>query len=395
MCPADAPAVGNALTGADMNDLGVIEKADVLMENGCITSLSPTCTTQASRTIDAKGRVLMPAFVDCHTHLCWAGNRLDEWEQKLAGAAYLDILKAGGGIMSTVRTVRSATEDQLVDLLVKRLHIALRHGTTTVEIKSGYGLDKETELKMLRSIKQADDIWPGTIVPTACIGHALDPDVDHDTFINRTIDETLPAVTREFPGISIDAYCETGAWSCDECCRLFDTAQRAGHPCRIHADQFNSLGMTQAAIDRNFASVDHLEAAVANDLRTLAQSSTFGVMLPIAGFHTDDRYGNGRAFVDAGGRLAIATNCNPGSAPSVSMPLAIALAVRKNKLTPNEAIVACTRNAAALLGFTDRGIIREGARADLILLNTIDERELAHTLGGNPVCTTICRGVIL
>lgn len=399
LCPLDDPGIGAPLTHHAMRDLGVIDSANVLLQNGLVSSIGPSDDQRYPhaplRTIDACGRVLMPGFVDCHTHLCWAGKRLDEWQQKLAGTSYLDILTSGGGIMSTVRAVRSATEEELVELLVQRLHGVLRHGTTTIEIKSGYGLDTETELKMLRALARADECWPGTIVPTACIGHALDPAIDRTTFIKRTIHETLPEVTRQFPGIAIDAYCENGALSLDECCTLFDAARHAGHPCRVHADQFNSLGMTQAAIARNFVSVDHLEATSESDLASLARSDTFGVMLPIAGLHTDDRYGNGRAFIDGGGTLAIATNCNPGSAPSISIPLAIALAVRKNKLTSGEAITACTRNPASLLKLLDRGIVRPGARADLVLLSTDDERELAHTLGGNPVSCVLCEGRVV
>jgi len=268
----------------------------------------------------------------------------------------------------------------------------LAHGSTTVEVKSGYGLDTENELKMLRAIARAAESFPGTVIPTACIGHAIDPDVEPERFVRRTIDETLPAVAAEFPGIALDAYCEKGAWSLDDCLALFDAGQAAGHPIRVHADQFNALGMIGAAVERGFVSVDHLEATDEGGLLTLAGSRTFGVMLPASGFHLDDRYGDGRAFIDAGGRMALATNYNPGSAPCWSMPFVVALAVRRLGLTPAEAIHASTAAGAELLALPDRGRIEPGMRADLVVLDCADARSLAFEFGGNPVARVMVAG---
>lgn len=368
--------------------------SDILIENGRIVAITKQIESEASGeiVINAEGRVLLPGFVDCHTHACFAGSRLDEWQQKLAGVDYLDLLKLGGGIMATVRATRSATEDELADLLSHRLMRMLKHGSTTIEVKSGYGLDTETELKMLRAIDRAAQQFPGTVTATACIGHAIDPEIDHDRFIRRTIDETLPAVTAEFPGIALDAYCEQGAWSLKECLRLCDAGQKAGHPIRMHADQFNALGMIEAAVERGFLSVDHLEASRPEGLRTLASSDTFGVMLPASGFHLNDEYGDGRFFLDAGGKLALATNYNPGSAPCYSMPFVIQMAVRKLGLTIDEAIRASTRAGADLLGLSDRGRIEIGRRADLVLLDETDVRYLAFEFGGHAIRQVICNG---
>ena len=198
----------------------------------------------------------------------------------------------------------------------------------------------------------------------------------------------------EFPGIAIDAYCEEGAWPLDQCMRLFLKAEGLHHPVRVHADQFNSLGMTPAAIEMHALSVDHLEATKPPELTELAESETFGVMLPCSGFQVDDRYADGRTFLDEGGRLVIATNCNPGSAPTSSMAFAIALATRKLGLTAKEAIRACTRTAADLLGLDDRGSIAMGKRADLVLLRHTDERMLGYEFGGNPVELVVCGGEI-
>ena len=371
--------------------------SDILIENGRIVAITKQIEPEASGeiVINAEGRVLLPGFVDCHTHACFAGSRLDEWQQKLAGVDYLDLLKQGGGIMATVRATRSAAEDELADLLSHRLMRMLKHGSTTIEVKSGYGLDTETELKMLRAIDRAVQQFPGTVVATACIGHAIDPEIDHDRFIRRTIDETLPAVTAEFPGIALDAYCEQGAWSLNECLRLCEAGQKAAHPIRVHADQFNALGMIEAAVERGFRSVDHLEASLPEGLRTLAGSDTFGVMLPASGFHLNDGYGDGRAFLDAGGKLALATNYNPGSAPCYSMPFVIQLAVRKLGLTIDEAVRASTQAGADLLGLNDRGRIEVGQRADLVLLDETDVRYLAFEFGGHAIRQVICNGRLI
>ncbi len=380
-----------ARRGTRMGRLQVGSGVDLRIEGDRIAEIGRDLPlSDTSEVIEARGRVLLPGFIDAHTHACWAGSRLDEWSRKLRGASYQEVMAEGGGILSTVRAVREATEEELTDALLSRLTWMLSEGTTTVEVKSGYGLTAESELKMLRAIERAGKRWPGTVVPTACIGHALDPEVDD--FPTRVIEEHLPAISEAFPGVTIDAYCEEGAWSVEACVRLFEEAANRGHPIRVHADQFNSLGMVPEAIRLDARSVDHLEATTPEELEALARSRVTGVMLPVSGFHVDDRYGDGRRFIDAGGALVVATNYNPGSAPSPSIPFAVALAVRKLGLTPEEALTAVTANAAHLLSLPDIGEIRTGARADLVLLRHTDERELAHTLGGNPVAAVFCGG---
>jgi len=378
--------------GKELADLSIIPAGEVLVTDGKIAAVGPKVDAPAdAEIIDALGRVLMPGFVDCHTHACWAGDRLDEWEMKLRGVPYLEILKKGGGIHSTVKAVREATQKQLAASLRERLGAMLREGTTTVEVKSGYGLNTEAEMKMLRAIRRAAAEWPGTVVATALLGHAFEGDLDE--YARMVVKDMLPEVSKEFPDIAVDAYCEQGAWSVDACVKFFEKA-RKHHPIRVHADQFNSLGMIPEAVRMHARSVDHLEASTKKDLIALAQSPTLGVILPCTGLHTDQRFMRSRLFIEQGGALALATNCNPGTSPTHSIPLAIALAVRFCGLTPSEAIVAATVNAAAVLNLSDRGTIAPGQRADLVLLHHKDERALAYELGGNPVATVICGGQV-
>jgi imidazolonepropionase len=375
--------------GPALRELGVIERGDVRVGEGKIEAVGPKLDApEGAEIIEANGRVLMPGFIDCHTHACWAGDRLAEWEQRLSGVPHREILPAGG-IQATVRAVRAETKKQLAAELKPRLDALLREGTTTVEIKSGYGLAIEEELKMLRAIVRAGHEWPGTIVPTALLGSAFEGSLeDH---VRMVVKEMLPEVSREFPDITVDAICERDAWPVEACVRLFEKA-RKHHPLRVHADQFSSLGMVPEAIRLGARSVDHLEASTKADLLQLASSRTCGVILPCTGFSTNQRYARAGFFVDAGGAVALATDCNPDTTLTHSIPFAIALAVRGCGLTPAEAIAACTVNAAAVLDLRDRGTIEAGQRADLILLRHRDERLLACELGGNPVDLVVCGG---
>lgn len=366
--------------GQAMADAGLIERGWVSVVRGRIAGVGegdPPDPGGAKRTlVNAYGRVLLPAFVDCHTHACWAGHRFDEFEQRLAGRSYLEILAGGGGIMSTVRAVRATAEDELSVGLRLRLERMAALGTGTVEVKSGYGLTTVDELKMLRAIHAAAVASPQHVVATFLGAHALDPGDPH--LVERTINETLPAVADEFPGIPCDAYCEEGAWALADVRRLFRAAADLGLPLRVHADQFHSLGAVPMAVELGAVSVDHLEAATPADLEILASSDTIGVVLPACGFHLDGRYAPARQLIDAGGALALATNYNPGSAPTPSIPFVIALACRHLGLRPAEAIAATTINAACVVRLErETGSIEAGKRADLQLLDSRDERELA------------------
>lgn len=377
--------------GAMLRELGVIVRGDVLVTDGKIAAVGNELVVPPNtEVLEADGRVLMPGFVDCHTHACWAGDPLDGWSPQLGGVSAAENIKHGGGIQTTVLAVREATRKQLAASLRTRLDLMLRAGTTTVEVKSGYGLTSEAELKMLHAIQRVTQEWAGTLVPTALLGHVIDG--DPAVYTRMVVREMLPAVWHEFPGIAIDANCDTDGWPLEACQRLYERARKHGLPLRVTADQFSSTGMVQEALKLFARSVDGLESASKLDLLALAASNTIAVMMPATGFHLRGRYPRAGAFVDSGGLLALASNYNPHTAPTFSMPLVIALAVRYCGLTPAEAITACTVNAAAVLGLNDRGTIEQGQRADLILLRHRDERMLAYELGGNPVEVVISAG---
>ncbi len=398
LAPGESRPPASGRRGLSMRELGVLPAADVRISGGTIEAVEAPGTHRGpvEREIDAAGRVLMPGFVDCHTHACWAGSRIDEWERKLAGATYQEIMAAGGGIMSTVRAIRTADRAELATILARHASGSmLVHGTTTAEVKSGYGLTTEHELKMLAAIRDVAEAGRSriTVVPTALLGHAIDGQPER--FVQETIERTLPAVSAAFPGIAVDAFCEKGAWSADDCLRLFTAAKASGHSIRVHADQFTSLGMVECAIAIGARSADHLEASTPDTMGSLAASETFAVGLPVCGFHLDGRYAPLGKIAALGGKICIATNYNPGSAPCPSMPFAIALAVRHCGLSPVQAIVASTVNPALLLGFADRGYIAPSARADVLLLKHDDERGLAYEVGDNPVATVIAGGQII
>lgn len=383
---------------AAMGELSIIKRGSVAITDGLIAEVGDFGFEryEADEIIDAGGRVLMPGFVDCHTHACWGGDRLDEFQMKLEGHDYLSILKAGGGIMSTVRATRAASFEGLSDSLLKRLDRMLTFGTTTAEVKSGYGLDMETELKMLKVIEHTQELTPMQLVATALLAHAVDSELNADKFFDMTIKETLPAVFGKFPGITIDAYCEDGAWPVDRTKELFELALAFGCKLRIHSDQFNSLGGTRMALELGAVSVDHLEATTNEDINLIGVSGSIAVLLPISGFQVDDRYARGRDLIDAGAAVAIATNYNPGSAPSPSMPFALALACRKLGMTPAEAITAATINGACVLGLQEEvGTIAAGKRADLVLWDEFDERGLAYEFATVPAEFVVAGGNIV
>ncbi|MDP7070885.1 MAG: imidazolonepropionase [Phycisphaerales bacterium] len=385
----DGPRRGEA-----MSELAEIESGWIAIEDGRIHGMgegSPPQDMDSDVVLDLDGRLVLPTWVDCHTHACWAGSRLDEWEAMLSGVNYTEILEAGGGILSTVHAVRAASQDELTESLFGRLGRLQSCGTGAIEVKSGYGLTTESELKMLRAIHEASQDVDTQVVGTFLGAHAIDD--EQPDFIDYVIEEVLPTVTDEFPGITCDAYLEEGAWSLAQTRRLFEQARSLGCPLRLHTDQFNSLGGVPMAVELGARSVDHLEAITEADIRTLGGSETLGVLLPASGFHVDQRYAPGRDLIDGGAAIAIATNCNPGSAPTYSMPMTMALACRRCGLSPAEAITAATWNAACVLGIEgDVGSLEVGKRGDLQVLDERDARSIVWSFGNPPPPIVLLEG---
>lgn len=376
-------ADGAAKRGAEMRDVRVVQRGHVVVEDGKIAEVgqTPSSMRRTEARIDGRGRVLMPALVDCHTHACWAGDRWQEWEQKRAGVSYMEIMRQGGGIMSTVRDVRAAPLDALATGLAARLDRMRACGTGAVEVKTGYGLDTANELKMLEAIRMVRRVWAAPIVPTLLAGHAVD---ESNPAQLEDMLALLPVATARAPGLAVDAFCEQGAWTVEMCRALFGRARELGMPIRAHVDQFTACGGLELALEFGARSVDHLEATTPQGLHALAASKTIGVALPVCGFALDGRYADMRALIDAGGAAAIASNWNPGSAPSPSVAFAAALACRFMRVSVAEAITSITWNAACVLDLQHEcGAIAPGYRSDLILLPSTDERALVFECGGD------------
>lgn len=372
--------------GAAMRELGAIDRGWVLVgDDGIVRSIGSGKPPDASIRIDARGRVLMPALIDAHTHACWTGDRWSEWARKRAGEPYLSILHAGGGIMSSVRSVRGSNREDLAGATALRLQRMARLGTGTCEVKSGYGLSTETELRMLDAIDDAATACAARIqtVATCLAGHAIDPACPD--FIERTIRETLPAIAAARPGTTMDLYIEQGAWTGDDAMRFVSASLALGCPVRAHVDQFTRSGLLADLIGMGVRSVDHLEASSDDDLVTVAHSGAFAVALPATGFALDMRFMDARRLLDEGGTLVIASNANPGSAPGLGLPFAMQLAARFMGLTSAEVLRAAITNAAHLLGVAGQvGSIEPGQRADLMLLHDTNEDALVHGLPSGP-----------
>src|SRR5947208_12329349 len=336
--------------------------------------------------IDGRGLCAIPGLVDCHTHACFAGDRVEEFALRAAGASYEELHAAGGGIMSTVRATRAAGEETLAGLVEEHRRWMLHAGTTTFESKSGYGLDLETELASLRAIAQADG------VPTWLGAHAVPPEFgDADAYLDFALSEVLPAAAALAE--AADAFVERGAFDVAQARRYLTACADAGLALRLHGDQFTELGAVGLALELGARSIDHLEATGPEGVAALGRADVAAVLLPASALFLGRPMPPGRALVDAGAIVALATDFNPGSAFCESLPLCCSLAATQLKLAPSEALAACTVNAAHVLGRADRlGRVAPGYRADLVLLDAPDWRYLAYHLGGRLVDRVVTAG---
>jgi imidazolonepropionase len=345
-----------------------------------------------AREIDAAGCVVMPGFVDSHTHLIFGSPRLVDYEMRLAGASYAEIAAAGGGILSSVEAVRGMSAAQLETQARAALAAMARHGTTTVEAKSGYALDEAGELKTLRLLAKLNGD-PLDIVPTYLGAHLAPPEYrgKPDAYIDWTTAEMMPQIRRRKLARFVDVYCDEGAFTLEQSRRYLDHARSLGFGLKIHAEQFARTGAARLAVELGAASADHLEQAGDEDTRALAQSNTIATLLPGSVFHLGLRtYAPARALIEAGAAVALATDFNPGTSPTYSMQMVLSLACTEMRMSPAEAISAATINGAHALRCADRiGSLERGKQADLLLLTVADYRELPYYFGTNNVHMTI------
>src|SRR5579862_1643450 len=348
---------------------------------------------------DLGGAFVTPGLIDCHTHLVFAGNRADEYAERLRGRSYADIARAGGGILSTVRAVRAASEPRLFDESAPRLAALLAEGVTTIEIKSGYGLTLEDERKMLRVARDLGRAFPVTVRTTLLAAHSLPPEFRGraDAYIDTIAGEWLPALAREGLVDAVDVFCESIAFSVVQAERLFAAAQALGIPVKMHAEQLGNQGGTRMAAARGALSCDHLEYAGEPEAEALAASGTVAVLLPVAFYClAEKRLPPVAALRAAGARLALASDCNPGSAPGTSLLLAMSMATRLFGLTAEEALLGVTRHAARALGLhAERGVLAQGMAADFVVWNVSSPEELSYWIGFNPRRTVVRAGEVL
>jgi len=382
--------------GAAMADLGIIENGAVLIDGDRVAQVGPSRRIEnlveavGAAELDVSGKVVMPGFVDSHTHLVYGPSRLTDYEIRLAGRGYEEIAQAGGGILASMNAVRTWAAPRLERQAEVAMSYAERHGTTTIEAKSGYGLDAASEVKAL---KVAANVGA---VPTFLGAHAVPPEFEGraDDYIDWLIAELMPQIARRKLARFADVYCDRNAFSLEQAQRYLEAAQRHGFLLKLHANQFAALGAAGLGVQMGAVSVDHLEVIGRDEIELLARSQTMATLLPGSVFHLGlDRYAPARALIDEGAAVALATDFNPGTSPTCSMPMVLSLACARMRMTPAEAITAATINGAhALKMGGEVGSLEPGKRADIVVVDLDDYRELPYYFGVNHVQWTIKRG---
>jgi imidazolonepropionase len=394
-----------------MQDVGIIDAGALAVAGGKIIGIGKSEDIlnefDSDKTIDAMGAVVCPGFVDPHTHIVFAGDRLNEFELKIRGADYLEILANGGGIISTVRHTRSASPGELVADALKRLDNMLACGTTTVEIKTGYGLDTATELKMLDVIAELDRRHAIDIVPTFLAAHAVPPEYrgDIDAYVELICSEMLPRAWHWYTASGFadrtpffcDVFCEKGAFSVEQSRKVLETATSIGLKPKAHVDEFTNLGGSTMGVALGSSSIDHLDAISDDEIKLLSASDTVGIVTPTVNFNFGSSvFADARKLIDAGCVVALSTDYNPGSAPCPSQPMAMAIACRYQKLLPAEALNAATINAAYSIGMgKSTGSLEPGKSADLLILDCSDYRQITYEFGGDQVASVFKAGKLV
>jgi imidazolonepropionase len=389
------------ISGIEMSNLPVLQDAYLIISNGLIHSYGLMKDIpkgiKAHKVLDVPGQFVFPSFVDSHTHLVFAATREEEFVMKLKGATYEQIAASGGGILNSAKKLQALTEEQLFQCSLSRAWEIIRSGTGAVEIKSGYGLTTKDELKMLRVAKRIGRETPLTVRTTFLGAHAVPRDKTKEQYITEIINEMIPAVAEERLAEYIDAFCETGFFSVEETERIFEAGKKAGLIPRVHANQLNRSGGVQVGVKVGAISVDHLENMGEEEIEVLKSSDTMPVALPGAAFFLNLPFTPARRIIDAGLPLAVASDYNPGSAPSGNMPLMVSLACIKMRMTPEEAINAATINTAYTLGLSQtHGTITKGKVANVFITNPIASiAAMPYSFGSNPVSKVILNGKLI
>ncbi|HAP36289.1 MAG TPA: imidazolonepropionase [Bacteroidetes bacterium] len=388
-------------TGIDMCELHILSNASLLIENGIITAVGKNGELTAPADIDeinAEGRVVIPGFVDSHTHTVFAGSRENEFAMRSEGKTYQEIAEAGGGILSTMRATREATKHNLYKFAERRLNEMMRNGTTTVEIKSGYGLSPEAEMNILEVISDLKRDHYVTIAATFLGAHAFPPEYkdDKQAYVDRICDYMLPYIAEKKLATFVDVFCELGYFDLKATEQIILESKRLGLIPKLHADQLNAFGAVELGAKHHAISVDHLEKTNESGIAALKNSETIATVLPGCSLFLNHRYAPARSIIDAGIPLAIATDFNPGSQMCSSMQMMMTLACTQMQMTPAEAITAATLNAAAALGLSGEiGSIEIGKQADVVLYNVHDYRTIPYHYGINHVWKVVKNGVLL
>ncbi len=390
--------------GKDMTDIGMIKDGCIVIEDEIIVDVGSTeeilkkYNENDYDIIDAKNKAVLPGFIDSHTHLIFGGYRADEFSWRLRGDSYMSIMERGGGITSSVRSTRNTSLEEFINLGKKRLDKMMAMGVTTVEGKSGYGLDCETELRQLEAMKELNKIHPLDIVPTFLGPHSVLPEYKgkEDEFLDMMIDEVLPVVVDNELAEFADIFCEKNVFSVEQSRRFLSSAKNAGLKLKIHADEIVQLGGTELAVELSMVSADHLLQASDEGIKQLAQSNVIATLLPATAFCLKEEYARGRYMIDSGCCVALATDFNPGSCFTNSIPLVIALAALHMKMSIEEIISALTINAAAAVGRNDVvGSIEVGKKADIIILEYPSIHFLPYHAAVNIVETVIKNGKVI
>lgn len=384
-----------------LGNYGLINQGVVAIQNGQIVWVGAEKDSpnfKPAKIYDGQGQFLSPGLVDCHTHLVFAGNRANEFEQRLNGVSYQTIAEQGGGILSTVNATRKASEQTLLTLGLKRARQLMSEGVTCLEIKSGYGLDTETEIKMLRVARQIGQVLPITVRTTFLGAHAVPPEYqgNSDGYIDLLVEQTLPQVAKLDLADAVDGFCENIGFSAAQITRLFDKASTLNMPVKLHAEQLSDLSGAELVAKYGGLSADHLEYLSPSSIQAMRQNNTVAVLLPGA-FYTlsETKLPPINALRDAQIPMAVASDFNPGSSPLCSLKLMLHMACTQFKLTPEEAVLGVTKNAALALGLTNKGTIAVGKDADLCLWDIQHPAELAYTFGVNPLSETWVGGELI